>query len=246
MIYLHQYPAVWGLPSLSPFCIKVETFLRAANLPYQIKVENNPRRGPKGKMPVLQDGTRVIADSSFIIDYLTTQYRINLDDDLTAAEKAVSHAVQKMVEENLYFIILYSRWIDPHGKVIIDNEFRQFFPRGLGWLALKIIRRNLKKQAHQQGLGRHTQDEIYALGSKDIKALSNLLGTQDYFFGSNLHTIDIIVYAFLMTILNCPYQSPLKTCLLEHKNLLGLCENMHDKFYRQACQSEKSDSCPAN
>lgn len=74
MVILHQYPSVWSLPSLSPFCVKVETYLRMAAIPYQIVWQNNPRRGPKGKFPVLEDKGKMIPDSSFIIDYLNQTY----------------------------------------------------------------------------------------------------------------------------------------------------------------------------
>src|SRR5579862_3366741 len=136
MIYLHQYPAIWGLPSLSPFCVKVESYLRMANLAYEIVVETNPRKGPKGKMPVIRDGNHIIADSSFIIDYLDKTYTVGLDKKLNNKEKALSYAVQKMIEDHLYYVLLYSRWIDPIGKKVIDKEFRRFFPKIVSGLIL--------------------------------------------------------------------------------------------------------------
>jgi len=48
MITLHQYPGCWELPSLSPFCIKVETYLKMTGIPYKVVVENDPRHGPTG------------------------------------------------------------------------------------------------------------------------------------------------------------------------------------------------------
>ena len=231
MIYLHQYPGIWQLPSLSPFCVKVETYLRMVKLPYQVVIENNPAKGPKGKMPVLRDEDKTIADSSFILEYLQQHYGISLDDSLSTSQNALSHVIQKMIEENLYFVILYSRWIDPVGKNIIDKAFRPFFPKWLSKMALAWIRRNLKKQAYYQGMGRHTQEEIYHFGCKDITALSDLLGAHLFILEDNYHIIDATVYAFLITILNHPVMNPLKSHLLQQQNLIEYCDRMTNTFY---------------
>lgn len=37
VITLYQPPPAWGLPSLSPFCTKVETYLRMVDLPYRTR-----------------------------------------------------------------------------------------------------------------------------------------------------------------------------------------------------------------
>jgi hypothetical protein len=36
MIKLYQFNAAWGLPNPSPFCMKVETYLRMVSLPYEV------------------------------------------------------------------------------------------------------------------------------------------------------------------------------------------------------------------
>ena len=53
MITLHQFPSAWGLPNASPFCMKVETYLRMCNLPYTTVNVLNPAKGPKGKLPYI-------------------------------------------------------------------------------------------------------------------------------------------------------------------------------------------------
>ncbi len=36
MITLHQFARVWDIPNLSPFCSKVETYLRMAGIPDKV------------------------------------------------------------------------------------------------------------------------------------------------------------------------------------------------------------------
>jgi len=71
MIRLHQFAPAFGLPNASPFCMKLETYLRMAGLPYETVNDGNVLKAPKGKLPWIDDdGTRV-ADSSFIIEHLS-------------------------------------------------------------------------------------------------------------------------------------------------------------------------------
>lgn len=220
MITLHQYPGCWELSSLSPFCVKVETYLKMTGIPYKVVVENDPRRGPKGKMPVLKDGDKIIPDSGFILDYLKNKFGNILDAHLTTEQQAMANAVRRMIEENLYFVILYSRWIDPVGKKFINNAFKQFFPRLLSPLILAIIRRNLKKQAYGQGIGRHTRDEIYSIGKQDIHAIATLLGSNRYFFGDKPTSIDATIYAFLSVIVYTPLDNPLREVVCNNQRLM--------------------------
>ena len=49
-------------------------------------------------------------------------------------------------------------------------------PVPLVGVILKKVSWTIKKQAHGQGLGRHTQEEVMAIGQADMKALSEFLG----------------------------------------------------------------------
>lgn len=230
MIELHQYPAAWGLPSLSPFCIKVETYLKLSDLPYTIFIENNPKKGPKGKMPFIVDKNNIIADSTFIIRYLKSTYGDPLDSALSEKQKALSLCIQKVFEECLYFVILYSRWIDPSAKKIIDTHFKQFFPLGLGKLALAIIRRSLKKQGYAQGIARHSRDEIYYLAIEDMKAVLSLWEGDHYFLDGKIHTIDIVIYSFVSLVIKTPVENPLKDFFLSSRQFSQHYEIMESRI----------------
>ena len=54
MIELLQFHPAFGLMNASPFCMKVEVFLRLAGLPYRC-ADALPKRMPKGKLPTLRD-----------------------------------------------------------------------------------------------------------------------------------------------------------------------------------------------
>lgn len=237
MIELHQYPPIWGLPSLSPFCIKVEMFLRKNKIPYKVIIEKNPVRGPKGKMPFVRDGAKIIADSTFILQYLSQSRGI--ETRITSLIQAQVIAFQRMIEEHLYFILLYSRWIDPVGWKILKDEFPALFPPLVGLPFLYLIRSRLHRQAYEQGLGRHSKMEVYELGRQAMTAISDFLDTKTYFLGEEWTAIDATVYAFLITILKQPIESELKTSLLSHKNLVAYCKREERAFFPELVTSEK-------
>ena len=45
IIRLHQFPRAWGR-NVSPFTLKLETWLRLARVPFESIESVNPRRGP--------------------------------------------------------------------------------------------------------------------------------------------------------------------------------------------------------
>ena len=53
MIKLYQFEPAFGLANASPFCMKLETYLRMAALPFEIPCASlrHLQKAPKGKMP---------------------------------------------------------------------------------------------------------------------------------------------------------------------------------------------------
>jgi glutathione S-transferase len=103
MITLYQFAPVWGIPNLSLACVKVETYLRMVNLPYEVR-SALPTKGPKGKLPFIEDQGKKIADSRFIIEYLKQSYEVDPDKDLNEQERVISNAMQRMIEDDLYWV----------------------------------------------------------------------------------------------------------------------------------------------
>src|SRR5690242_2939449 len=62
MIMLSGTGANFGLPEASPYVTKTEVHLRMAGLAYD-KRRANPSEGPKGQVPFIDDGGRLIGDS---------------------------------------------------------------------------------------------------------------------------------------------------------------------------------------
>ena len=109
MIKLYQFAPAWDVPNLSPFCLKVETFLKMAGLPYEI-VDAIPLQGPKGQLPFIEDNGKRIGDSQFIVEYLKKTYGDSVDGHLTPGERAVSNAMQRLIENHLCWAFVFARF----------------------------------------------------------------------------------------------------------------------------------------
>jgi glutathione S-transferase len=230
MIKLYSYPPHWGLLNASPFCMKLEVWLRLSKLPYENHYISTPRQAPKGKLPFIEDGSVAMGDSDLIIAHLTKKYGISLDENLTSIQIAQNLAFQRLVEEHLYFAIVYSRWVDNNYWAATRKEFFGCMPKVLQWVIPPLIRKAVRKGLKAQGIGRHSKDEIYQAGINDVSALATQLGDKKFFSGDSVTSIDACVYAFLSAILFSDIESPLKITAQQMPSLLNYCQNMQTKL----------------
>ncbi len=231
MIKLYQFPSLWSLPNASPFCMKLETYLRMAKLPFEIVPVANPQKSPKGKLPVISDNGRKIADSGFIIEYLQQHYDISLDAHLTEEQKASALALKRMLEEHLYWILIYSRWVDYHYWPITQEAFFGHLKKPLSYFIPKLVRKKMVRDLYHQGIGRHNATEIYQLGVEDLHVLSVFLAKNNFCFGDEPTSIDACIYAFLANILYSPIPSPLQEYAQTQPHFIIYCEQMRELFY---------------
>jgi glutathione S-transferase len=233
MITLYQFDPAFGLPNASPFCMKMETYLRMAALPFEAPPSKMQHimKAPKGKMPYINDGGKIVADSSLIIDYLKQTYGDKLDSWLSAEQKATALAYQRLMEEHVYWAVVYTRWVEPAGWALTKAAFFETMPAPFKWFVPTLARRDLVKSLHSHGMGRHSQAEIHALGMRDITALADFLADKPYFMGTEPCSLDATAYAFLANLVWPPIDSPLKQHALKYPQLVAYCERMRSRYY---------------
>src|SRR5437868_4914721 len=107
-IVLHQVGPAFGASSMSPFCIKLECWLRMAELPYTTHPADF-RKAPKGKVPFVEIDGAYVGDSQLIIDALVAKHGDVVDGALTTAQRGEAHMIRRMLEEGTYFVGLYAR-----------------------------------------------------------------------------------------------------------------------------------------
>ena len=67
-VILHGFPRPKTTPNFSPFILKLETFLKAAKIPYEF--DSTDAFGPKEKAPWISYNGHHMGDSHLIIQFL--------------------------------------------------------------------------------------------------------------------------------------------------------------------------------
>jgi glutathione S-transferase len=214
MIRLVQMKRAWGLPNTSPACMKLETWLRLTAIPYELAPLDVPA-APKGKIPyiVQEDGTR-LGDSTFITEHLKVTHGVDPDAGLTAEQRAISLAFRRMMKEHFYWVIIQARYKDERNWSVYRQlliEQLDGFPAEQRPAIADMYHKAIVDQMHHQGMGRHTADEVYRLGTEDLRAISELLGDKPFLLGEQPTTVDTTVYPIWRTCSRRPCSAPPRT-----------------------------------
>jgi glutathione S-transferase len=230
MITLYGFGPQAGLPDISPFVMKAEVLLKMAGLPYRTDTTGF-RKAPKGKLPYIADGGEIVADSTFIRWHLERRYQIDFDRGLTAEQKAVAWAFEKMAEDNLYWVIVDQRWMDDQN---FDRGARNFFaavPALMRPLVIAMVRRKVRGTLHAQGMGRLGSDEKAALGGRSIEAIASFLDDKPFLMGAEPCGADASLLAFVAGILCPQFRSPVRDTAERYDNLRRYVGRMTARYY---------------
>ena len=235
MITLYTTPSLWGLPSISPACMKLETWLRMANIPHQTIRAVDLSKAPKGKIPFVDYQGQFIGDSTLIIDLLKQTEGIDLDRGLTSSERAISLAFRRMVKENTYWGIAYTRygmeenW--QHYREVLATMLVPEHPNHVWEPIVDGLRDRFRAQLYNQGMGRHRAEEIFQLTNADFQALSEFLADKPFFMGNEPTTLDAAVYAHVGNVIQPPFSSPIAAYVSQLPNLCNHYERMTQQFF---------------
>jgi glutathione S-transferase len=226
MLIFYGFGSAFGLPDPSPFVMKSEVQLKMAGVSYRFE-RAAPPTAPKGKIPFIKVGAHRVGDSTFIRAHIEKAHGFDFDKQLNAQQKAHAWAIERMLEDHLYFAILQARWLDDENWAKGPSHFFDGAPEGVAASSRERVRQTL----HGHGLGRHRDDEIAELGGRSIDALATLLGGNDYLFGDTPCGADATAFAFAAAVLTPFFDTPLRRRAEAHPNLAAYCERMMRRYY---------------
>jgi glutathione S-transferase len=231
-IRLFAFGSGWGVPfnTAAPFPLKLDAWLRMANIPFEFVIANDPNKGPKGKSPWIEHGDVRMGDSSMIIEYLEKKFGIDLDAHLNAEQRARAVIIQRMLEEHYHQCFEHQLFFGKGGEARL-HELASTMPIPLRWIVPTVLKRVFTTQLYARGMGRHSEEVIIAQGKSDLDALSVLLGDQDYFLGDQPSSIDACVFGFLGVSLYVEGDNPLYQYAASIENLMRYCERMRARYY---------------
>jgi glutathione S-transferase len=231
MIKLFQFPPAFGLPNASPFCMKMETYLRMAALPFELVNTGDVMKAPKRKLPYIDDGGTIVADTSFVVDYLKGRYGDPLDAALSSRERAVATAFQRLIEENLYWAVVHTRWAEDAGWDKTREAFFGAMPVPLRWIVPSLARRGVLAEMRGHGMGRHSATEINAIGCRDVTAIADFLADKPFMLGEQPTSLDATAHAFLANLLWAPIDSPIQRHAQARPTLEAYCHRVKARYF---------------
>jgi len=229
-IKLFQFPRRFAIPNLSPFCCKLETWLRIAGIPYEVVDTPDPRKGPKGKLPFIEDAGVLIADTSLIVDHLVKTRGVDPDARLDASQRAIALLVQRTLEEHYAFVLAYTHLVRDEGVRHTRARF-DAVPAMIRPLVVRSVTAHIKKALWLQGVLRHSDEDIVEAALRDWRAVLAVMGDGPFFFGDEPTGIDAIVFGALATSVLTPIESPIRDFLRSQPACVAYAERMRARFF---------------
>jgi glutathione S-transferase len=230
MITLYGFGPAFGLPDPSPFVLKTDIQLKMAGLPYR-HAKAAPQAAPKGKIPFIDDDGVLIGDSTFIRAHIEARYGVDLDRGLSGPERAQAWAVERMLEDHLYWAIIALRWGDDENFARGPSHFFDGIPEEMRETIRKQARERALANLHGHGLGRHSKDELAELAGRSLAATSVLLGDKPFLFGATPTGTDATAFGMIAGALAPLFEGALPRMARAHDNLVAYGERMMDRFY---------------
>ncbi|ODM93959.1 hypothetical protein Ocin01_12720 [Orchesella cincta] len=209
VVILHRIPPAVAAPNASPFVLKLETYLRMTNIPYEIDLGDG--MGPKtGKTPWITVNGCHITDSQLCIEFLAKKFekRVgNYSDEERAGvtDVAICLLFPQRIRSGEDIFISASRVCSEASNLCI-------YP--------------------SSGIGRHSEDDIERIMSEDLHALSKVLGNKKFILGDEPCEDDCAIFGELAQVLWCMPGSPYEKLLNgELQNLKEYCLRMKTLYW---------------
>ena len=226
---LQIFGPAFGQLDPSPFCLKAICLLNMAGVSWTSVPNSDVRKTPVGKLPVLIDGSQVIHDSDRIRAYLETHYNADFDKGLNPVQRAHSRSIIRMVEEHLYFCLVYDRWVPDASWAHIKNTFFGDLPPIVRKIVPPIVRKSVVSSVRGQGIGRLSYQEMLERAKLDLAAIEDLLGDRNFLFGDELHAADVSSASVLVNMAASPQTSGLRECVRDNQTLVQYADRVLKK-----------------
>jgi glutathione S-transferase len=238
-IKLFQFPRMFAIPNLSPFCCKLETWLRIAQIPYEVIDTPDPRKGPKGKLPFIEDDGVRIADSSRIIDHFARTRGADPDARLDDGQRSIALLVQRTLEEHYAFVLAYTHLLRDEGLRHTRSRFDSV-PAIMRPLVSRMVQRQIRDLLWKQGILRHSDAEIVESALRDWRAVLAMMSGGPFFFGDEATGVDAIVFGTLATTVLTPIESPIRDFLRSQPGCLAYAERMRERFFPEFARAPQA------
>ena len=126
---------------------------------------------------------------------------------------------------------MYYRWCSDYAPVFREKVFGDL-PLPAKYLVFYLFRRRCRQALWSHGIGRHSEQELYGIGERDLLAVSEILGRKKFLFGEKPCLADAALFAFIAGFTWDSPESPLGLLTKSKaKNLDEHAKRMKELYY---------------
>ena len=173
------------LPSVSPLCLKLDARLCLTGIEQESITVATPFAGPKGKAPWIEIDGEKLGGSTFVVAYLTKRFGVDPDAGLTPEQRGMAVAIQRMIDENLYWTMVHDHWMHKANWRVFRDVVLGGPSAPLRRVLGPVARRGVRKQLEGHGMGKHSAEEVAMIGPRDVAAPAGILVPKPWFSAAN-------------------------------------------------------------
>jgi glutathione S-transferase len=214
-IHLYSFPPGYGLPTTGPFTLKLMMALRMAGIPYEL-APGEIQKSPKRKIPWIETGTTVLADTALILRWLRETRDVDLERGLSPFERAQGLALRVLLEEHWHQVFEYELILHPDGA---------------GARLGPAMQEHFRAHLYERGMLRHTPEEIVAFGRQDLDAASAWLDGREWAVADRPTLTDCTLWGLLAPAIYAPFLTPCMTHARALPPLVAFVERARARYF---------------
>lgn len=219
MYSLVTFPASFGMPSHSPYCVKAMALLNMAAVPWEPEYLDNPARMPYRKLPVLRSAEQLIPESDNIRRHLETHHDAPWA-GLSSEDLVRSQLLSALADGILYLSVMYERWMDDRCWPHVKRAYFGAAPAPLRLVIPAILRRQIRRGLIWHGFGRLSAADRLAQQTDAFDTISAALNDKSYLLGHAPSPADASVAPMLDMLRKLPADTAVKDELMRRPTLL--------------------------
>jgi len=200
---MRDEPLLYDLTD-SPFCAKARMCLQVKGIPYRRvtltvgKLRELRQVNPLGKVPVLMDRGRPVADSSTIARHLEAQHPEPPLLPADPAARAYASLLEDWADESLYFVVGAFKWLNPANRATaIERTMSELGGGALRPILARIAARRIARSYRAWGYGPESLGHFEERMRESLAWLAELVNGRAFLLGRTLTLADVAVYAQL-------------------------------------------------
>lgn len=193
----------------SPFCAKARICLQLKGIPFRRvtltlgRLRELRQLSTLGKVPVLVQGGRVIADSTAIVRHLET---LRPDPPLRPSDpaaRAYCDVIEDWADESLSHVVGAFKWLNPANRAAaLRNTMHEIGGGPLSPLIGRVLALRVARRYRGEGYGPDAMPHFEERMRDSLQTLEQLIGDRPLLLGRTITVADVAVYAQLSWMRN--------------------------------------------